>query len=69
MRIVFKIVFRFVAVWNRVEEKFCKKLVMWKRQYLSKGERTTLIQSTLPSMPIYFMSLFCILRTIKMRLE
>ena len=45
--------FKFVA-WDRVEERFYKRLAMWKRQYISKGERITMIQSTLSSLPIYF---------------
>ena len=47
-------------VWEGVEERFKKRLVLWKRQYLSKGRRQTLIKSTLFSLPIYFMSLFVI---------
>ena len=38
-----------------MEERFCKKLVMWKKQYISKGERLILIHNTLFSLPIYFM--------------
>ena len=34
-----------------------------------KGGRLTLIQSTLSSMPIYFMSLFCMPRKVRLRLE
>ena len=29
--------FKLVAVWDGVEERFRKKLAMWKRQYISKG--------------------------------
>ncbi|RVW28390.1 hypothetical protein CK203_109068 [Vitis vinifera] len=36
--------FKSVAVWDGVEERFRKRLSMWKRQYLSKGGRATLIQ-------------------------
>ena len=46
--------FKFVVAWDRVEERFYKRLAMWKRQYISKGERITMIQSTLSSLPIYF---------------
>ena len=56
-------------VWDGVEERFQKKLAMWKKQYISKGGRITLIRNTLSSMPIYFMSLFCMLRQVRLRLE
>ena len=39
--------FKSVAMWDGVEERFRKRLTMWKRQYLSKGGRATLIRSTL----------------------
>ncbi|RVX04483.1 putative ribonuclease H protein [Vitis vinifera] len=42
---------------------------MWKRQYISKGGRITLIRSTLSNLPIYFMSIFQLPRAIRMRLE
>ena len=58
-----------VTVWDGVEERFRKRLTMWKRQYISKGGRLTLIRSTLSSMPIYFMSLFYLPRKIRLRLE
>ncbi|RVW79819.1 hypothetical protein CK203_047621 [Vitis vinifera] len=46
-----------LAAWDGVEERFRRRLAMWKRQYISKGGRLTLIQSTLSSMPIYYMSI------------
>ncbi|RVW95640.1 LINE-1 reverse transcriptase-like [Vitis vinifera] len=46
------------SVWDGMEEKVRRKLARWKRQYISKGGRITLIRSTLASMPIYHMSLF-----------
>ena len=49
-------------VWEGVEERFKKRLVLWKRQYLSKGRRQTLIKGTLSSLPIYFMSLLLSLK-------
>ena len=61
--------FKSVEVWDDVEERFQKRLAMWKRQYISKGRRLILIRSTLSSMPIYFMSLFCMLRKLRLRLE
>ena len=39
--------FKDVEIWDGVEER------LWKRPYISKGGRLTLIQSTLSSMPIY----------------
>ena len=46
--------FKSVSVWDGVEERFRKKLAMWKRQYLSKEGKATLIRSTLSNLPIYF---------------
>ena len=46
------------TVWDGVEERFRKRLALWKRQYIFKGGRLTLIRSTLSNMPIYTMSLF-----------
>ena len=45
-----------VVVWDGVEERMRKRLALWKRQFISKGGRITLIQSTLVSMPIYLIS-------------
>ena len=42
-----------VCVWDGVEERMRWKLALWKRQYISKGGRITLIKSTLASMPLY----------------
>ena len=57
------------SVWDVVEERFKRNLAMWKKQYLSKGGRLTLIKSTLSNLPIYFMSLFEIPRKVRLRLE
>ena len=61
--------FKSVAIWDGVKERFHKRLAMWKRRDISKGGRLTLIQSTLSSMPIYVMSLFCIPRQVRLRLK
>ena len=58
-----------VVVWDGVEERFRKRLAIWKKQYISKGRRLTLIKSTLASLPIYFMSLFWMPRRVRLRLE
>ena len=39
--------FKSVTVWDGVEERFQRRLSMWKRQYLSKGGKVTLIRSTI----------------------
>ena len=61
--------FKFVPAWDGVEKRFRKRLAMWKIQYISKEGRLTLIQSTLVSLPIYFVSVFTLLRTVRLRLE
>ena len=38
-----------IVVWDGVEERFRRRLAMWKRQFISKGGRITLIRSTLSS--------------------
>ena len=60
---------KLVVVWDGVEERFHKRLLLWKRQYLSKGGRLTLLCSTLASLLIYFMSLFTIPKIVRLRLE
>ncbi|RVX18713.1 putative ribonuclease H protein [Vitis vinifera] len=61
--------FKSEVVWDSVEERFRKRLAMWKRQYISKGGRLTLIRSTLSSLPVYFMSLFLLPRKVRLGLE
>ncbi|WJZ95777.1 hypothetical protein VitviT2T_014517 [Vitis vinifera] len=56
-------------VWDGVEERMRWKLALWKRQYLSKGGRITLIKSTLVSMPLYQLSLFRMPKGVARRLE
>ena len=58
-----------VAVWDGVEKRLRKRLALWKRQFISKGGRIILIQSTLVSMPIYLMSLLPMPRVVRLRLE
>ena len=63
------VAFNSLAMWDGAEERFRRRLAMWKRQYISKGGRLTLIRSTLSSMPIYFMSIFYLPRKVRLRLE
>uniref|UniRef100_A0A7N2LV02 Uncharacterized protein n=1 Tax=Quercus lobata TaxID=97700 RepID=A0A7N2LV02_QUELO len=52
--------FKTTSIWNPILEKMKKKLLGWKRLYLSKGGRLTLLNSTLSSLPTYYLSLFTI---------
>lgn len=58
-----------LAAWDGMEKRFHKRLIIWKIQHISKGGRLTMIQSTLSSVPIYFMLLFWMLRIVSLRLE
>ncbi len=46
------------SIWNPIIECMEKRLAVWKRLYLSKGGKVTLIKSTLSNLPTYFLSLF-----------
>ena len=48
------------SIWNPILEKFHGKLAGWKKLYLSKGGRLTLLKSMLSSLPTYYLSLFTI---------
>jgi len=48
------------TIWNSILEKLERKLAGWKKMYLSKGGRLTLLKSTLSNFPTYFLSLFTI---------
>ena len=50
--------YKSTKIWNDIIEKMGRKLAGWKKMYLSKGGRLTLIKSTLSNLPMYFMSLF-----------
>jgi hypothetical protein len=61
--------FKSKAVWDSVVVRFQKRLAWWKRRYISKEGRLTLIKSTLSSLPTYFMSLFVIPVSVVKKLE
>ncbi len=61
--------FKANSIWNPIIERMEKCLAGWKRLYLSKGGKVTLIKSILSSLPTYFLSLFPILAGVAHRLE
>ena len=61
--------FKDASIWNPILKRVEKKLAGWKRLYLSKGGRLTLLKSTLSSLPTYYLSLFTIPQHIANRLE
>ena len=46
------------SIWNPILVKVDRKLAGWKKLYLSKGGRLTLLKSTLSSLPTYFFYLY-----------
>ena len=46
------------SIWNPILEKVNRKLAGWKKLYLSKGGRLTLLKSTLSNLPTYIFYLF-----------
>ena len=61
--------YKTTSMWNPILERMEKKLSGWKRLYLSKESRLTLVKSTLSSLPSYYLSLFVILVAVADRLE
>ena len=61
--------FKDKTIWNLILEKIERRLAGWKRLYLSKGGRVTLIKSTLSNLPTYFISLFPIPAAMANRIE
>uniref|UniRef100_A0A7N2MBU8 Uncharacterized protein n=1 Tax=Quercus lobata TaxID=97700 RepID=A0A7N2MBU8_QUELO len=61
--------FKDKAIWKSILERMERRLTSWKQLYLSKGDKITLIKSTLSSLPTYFLSLFPIPVDIAIRIE
>ena len=61
--------FKDKSIWNPILENMERKLAGWKRLYLSKGGRVTLIKSTLSNLPTYFLSLFPIPASVANQIE
>ena len=61
--------YKALAIWNPVIEKNERRLAGWKKIYLSKGGRLTLLKSTLSSLPTYYLSLFPISVNVAKQIE
>jgi hypothetical protein len=61
--------FKTESSWDGIVEKMERRLASWKRMYLSKGGRVTLIKSTFSTLSTYFLSLFPIPATVVNRIE
>ena len=61
--------YKTVSVWDPIIEKMKRRLASWKKLYLSKGGRLTLLKSTLSSLLTYFLSLFTIPVSVAHRIE
>jgi hypothetical protein len=61
--------FKLKFVWAGLEDMMSRRLAPWKRLYLSKGGRVTLIKSTLSNMSTYMLSLFPIPVDVVKRIE
>lgn len=54
-------------VWNPVIERIQRRLSRWKANYLSK--RMTLLKAALANIPIYFMPLFNMPKSVAQKIE
>ena len=61
--------FKNLSVWNPILERMERRLAGWKRMYLPKGGKVTLIKSSLSSLPTYFLSLFPLLSKVAKCME
>ena len=58
-----------LAFWEPVVESISKRLESWFKSHLSRGGRSTLLQSVLGSIPLYYMSIFKMPRQVAVVLE
>lgn len=57
------------STWELIIETFESRLAGWKRKFLSKGGRLTLLKCTLTNLPIYYLSTLTIPVKVAKRLE
>ena len=65
----FGTLYKTASIWNLILKMMEKKFSSWKRLYLSKGGKLTLLKSTLSSLLTYHLSLFTIPKVVAIRLE
>ncbi|XP_038991751.1 uncharacterized protein LOC120115050 [Hibiscus syriacus] len=53
-----------LSLWNPILDKVTSQLQSWKGKLFSFGGRLTLIQSVLVNLPVYYMSIFSLLKSI-----
>lgn len=58
-----------IKTWDPVVGRMEKRLSVWRRRYNTTGGRLTLMNSSLSSLPIYYMSIFKMLVSIAKVLE
>jgi hypothetical protein len=61
--------YKSTTIWNDIVEKMGRKLAGWKKMYISKDGRLTMIRSTLSNLPRCFLSLFPIPVSVVNKLE
>jgi hypothetical protein len=61
--------FKAKSSWDEVVGKIERRMASWKRLYLSKGGRVTLIKNTLFNLPTYFLSLLPIPSSVASRIK
>lgn len=60
---------RSISFWDLVVERIHRKLVGWKKPYISLGGRLTLIKADLSNVSVYYMSLFKMPSKIQLEVE
>ena len=61
--------YKATSMWNGVMEQMERRLACWKKLYLSKGGRVTLIKSTLSNLLTYYLSFFPVPVSVANRIE
>jgi mannosylglycoprotein endo-beta-mannosidase len=57
-----------IFTWKPVLFKICRRLSSWKGRLLSMVRRAVLIKSVLIVIPLYYMSMFCIPKTVAQKI-